>query len=124
MTDFGRKRRFRGREIHATGYSASPGGPCLLISDKVALIDDHDKESIVAKPAARLTDPTSCPMPGHGAQSIASGSPDVFSMVLPPLERTIPARAVALWFPASQRPFLSTGKTQLWLILSERMVTS
>jgi len=32
----------------------------------------------VAKPAARLTDPTSCPMPGHGAQSIASGSPDVF----------------------------------------------
>ena len=49
-----------------------------MISDKVAFIDDHDKESIVAKPAARLTDPTSCPMPGHGAQSIASGSSDVF----------------------------------------------
>ncbi|WP_392887795.1 PAAR domain-containing protein [Pseudomonas migulae] len=32
----------------------------------------------MAKPAARVTDPTSCPMPGHGAQSIASGSSDVF----------------------------------------------
>ena len=32
----------------------------------------------MAKPAARLTDPTSCPMPGHGAQAIATGSPDVF----------------------------------------------
>ncbi|WP_336353724.1 PAAR domain-containing protein [Pseudomonas atacamensis] len=30
------------------------------------------------KPAARLTDPTSCPMPGHGAKAIASGSADVF----------------------------------------------
>ncbi|WP_065259442.1 PAAR domain-containing protein [Pseudomonas bananamidigenes] len=32
----------------------------------------------MAKPAARLTDPTSCPMPGHGPKAIASGSPDVF----------------------------------------------
>ncbi|MBP0946603.1 PAAR domain-containing protein [Pseudomonas alliivorans] len=32
----------------------------------------------MAKPAARITDPTSCPMPGHGAKAIASGSPDVF----------------------------------------------
>ncbi len=29
----------------------------------------------MAKPAARVTDPTSCPMPGHGPQSIAYGSP-------------------------------------------------
>lgn len=32
----------------------------------------------MAKPAARITDPTSCPMPGHGAKAIASGSSDVF----------------------------------------------
>lgn len=29
------------------------------------------------KPAARLTDPTSCPVPGHGTPPIQSGSPDV-----------------------------------------------
>nr|WP_122208577.1 PAAR domain-containing protein [Pseudomonas viridiflava] len=32
----------------------------------------------MVKPAARITDPTSCPMPGHGAKAISSGSPDVF----------------------------------------------
>lgn len=32
----------------------------------------------MAKPAARVTDPTSCPIPGHGPKAIASGSPDVF----------------------------------------------
>ncbi|WLI11673.1 MULTISPECIES: PAAR domain-containing protein [Pseudomonas] len=32
----------------------------------------------MAKPAARITDPTNCPMPGHGAEAIASGSSDVF----------------------------------------------
>ncbi|MCV4265247.1 PAAR domain-containing protein [Pseudomonas capsici] len=32
----------------------------------------------MAKPAARITDPTSCPIPGHGTEAIASGSPDVF----------------------------------------------
>ncbi|MBX8538340.1 PAAR domain-containing protein [Pseudomonas cichorii] len=32
----------------------------------------------MAKPAARISDPTSCPMPGHGAKAISSGSPDVF----------------------------------------------
>ncbi|WP_371925550.1 PAAR domain-containing protein [Pseudomonas sp. ANT_J28] len=30
------------------------------------------------KPAARVTDPTSCPLPGHGTNPIVSGSPDVF----------------------------------------------
>jgi len=29
------------------------------------------------KPAARVTDPTACPLPGHGTNPIASGSPDV-----------------------------------------------
>jgi uncharacterized Zn-binding protein involved in type VI secretion len=29
------------------------------------------------KPAARITDPTSCPIPGHGTNPIAAGSPDV-----------------------------------------------
>jgi uncharacterized Zn-binding protein involved in type VI secretion len=30
------------------------------------------------KPAARVSDPTSCPLPGHGTNPIASGSSDVF----------------------------------------------
>ncbi|MBD9588001.1 PAAR domain-containing protein [Pseudomonas sp. PDM03] len=30
------------------------------------------------KPAARVTDPTACPLPGHGTNPITSGSPDVF----------------------------------------------
>lgn len=30
------------------------------------------------KPAARVTDPTSCPLSGHGVNPMASGSPDVF----------------------------------------------
>ena len=30
------------------------------------------------KPAARVSDPTTCPLPGHGTNPIASGSPDVF----------------------------------------------
>jgi len=30
------------------------------------------------KPAARVSDPTSCPLPGHGTNPIASGSPNVF----------------------------------------------
>jgi uncharacterized Zn-binding protein involved in type VI secretion len=30
------------------------------------------------KPAARVSDPTACPLPGHGTNPITSGSPDVF----------------------------------------------
>lgn len=30
------------------------------------------------KPAARLTDPTACPVSGHGTNPIAAGSGDVF----------------------------------------------
>lgn len=29
------------------------------------------------KPAARVTDPTACPLPGHSTNPIVSGSPDV-----------------------------------------------
>jgi uncharacterized Zn-binding protein involved in type VI secretion len=29
------------------------------------------------KPAARVTDPTACPLPGHGTNPIASGSPNM-----------------------------------------------
>lgn len=32
----------------------------------------------MAKPAARKSDPYSCPLPGHGTNPIAAGSPDVF----------------------------------------------
>jgi len=35
------------------------------------------------KPAARASDPTTCPVPGHGTNPIASGSPDVFFDGLP-----------------------------------------
>lgn len=35
------------------------------------------------KPAARQTDPTSCPVPGHGTNPIATGSPNVFFDSLP-----------------------------------------
>ena len=35
------------------------------------------------KPAARVTDPTACPIPGHGNNPITSGSPDVFFDGLP-----------------------------------------
>lgn len=35
------------------------------------------------KPAARQTDPTSCPLPGHGTNPIATGSPNVFFDNLP-----------------------------------------
>ncbi|MGP0170263.1 PAAR domain-containing protein [Pseudomonas sp. NCHU5208] len=35
------------------------------------------------KPAARLSDPTACPIPGHGTNPIAVGSPDVLFDSLP-----------------------------------------
>lgn len=31
----------------------------------------------MSKPVARVSDPTACPLPGHGPNPIASGSPDV-----------------------------------------------
>lgn len=31
----------------------------------------------MGKPAARVSDPTACPIPGHGTNPIAAGSPDV-----------------------------------------------
>ncbi|MBX9755629.1 MAG: PAAR domain-containing protein [Pseudomonadaceae bacterium] len=35
------------------------------------------------KPAARVTDPTACPLPGHGTNPIVAGSPDVLFDGLP-----------------------------------------
>lgn len=35
------------------------------------------------KPAARVSDPTACPIPGHGTNPIAAGSPDVLFDNLP-----------------------------------------
>ncbi|HCL76551.1 MAG TPA: Rhs element Vgr protein [Pseudomonas sp.] len=35
------------------------------------------------KPAGRVSDPTACPVPGHGTSPIVSGSPDVFFDGLP-----------------------------------------
>ncbi|MFI8381216.1 PAAR domain-containing protein [Pseudomonas sp. NPDC079086] len=35
------------------------------------------------KPAARVSDPTACPIPGHGTNPIVAGSPDVLFDSLP-----------------------------------------
>ncbi|MBO2928266.1 PAAR domain-containing protein, partial [Metapseudomonas otitidis] len=40
------------------------------------------------KPAARQTDPTTCPVPGHGTNPIATGSPDVLFDNLPAARMT------------------------------------
>ncbi len=40
------------------------------------------------KPAARQSDPTSCPLPGHGTNPIATGSPDVLFDNLPAARMT------------------------------------
>lgn len=37
----------------------------------------------MANPAARKSDPSSCPVPGHGTNPIATGSPDVVFDGLP-----------------------------------------
>ena len=37
------------------------------------------------KPAARVSDPTACPLPGHGTNPTTSGSPDVLINNLPTL---------------------------------------
>lgn len=42
----------------------------------------------MSKPAARLSDPTSCPIPGHGTNPIATGSPDVLFDGLPAARET------------------------------------
>ncbi|MBU1332174.1 MAG: PAAR domain-containing protein [Gammaproteobacteria bacterium] len=42
----------------------------------------------MAKPAARLSDPTSCPIPGHGTNPIAAGSPNVLFDGLPAARET------------------------------------
>lgn len=38
---------------------------------------------MAGKPAARQTDPTSCPIPGHGTNPITAGSPNVLFENLP-----------------------------------------
>lgn len=41
------------------------------------------KGTRMSKPAARLSDPTNCPIPGHGTNPIAAGSPNVLFDGLP-----------------------------------------
>jgi len=43
------------------------------------------------KPAARVSDPTACPVPGHGTSPIVSGSPDVFFDGLPVARQGAPS---------------------------------
>lgn len=43
------------------------------------------------KPAARVTDPTACPLPGHGTNPIAVGSPNVLFDGLPAARQGDPA---------------------------------
>ena len=65
---------------HAPGMTLQTSSRAIFLSksDTVVPVKFVDRESSMAKPAARITDPTSCPMPGHGSKAIASGSPDVF----------------------------------------------
>lgn len=42
----------------------------------------------MAKPAARLSDPTDCPVPGHGTNPIVAGSPNVLFDGLPAARQT------------------------------------
>ncbi len=44
------------------------------------------------KPAARLGDPTACPIPGHGSNPISTGSPDVLFDGLPAARQGDPTR--------------------------------
>lgn len=44
----------------------------------------------MAKPAARITDPTTCPMPGHGPKAIALVLPTCSSTVLQPRPKAMP----------------------------------
>ena len=50
----------------------------------------------MAKPAARLSDPTSCPVPGHGTNPIAVGSPDVLFDGLPAARQGDPSACGSL----------------------------
>lgn len=53
--------------------------PFVISADTLLLLEvSSRKESEMAKPAARLSDPTACPLPGHGTNPIATGSSDVF----------------------------------------------
>ena len=45
----------------------------------------------MAKPAARLSDPTSCPIPGHGISPVAVGSPNVLFDGLPAARESDPS---------------------------------
>lgn len=49
------------------------------------------KGTRMARPAARLSDPTSCPVPGHGTNPIATGSPDVLFDGLPAARQNDPS---------------------------------
>lgn len=46
------------------------------------------------KPAARVSDPTACPISGHGTNPIAAGSGDVFFDGPRPPAKVMPRRVV------------------------------
>jgi hypothetical protein len=62
----------------------------------------------MAKPAARKSDPYSCPVPGHGTNPIAVGSSDV--MAYPQRARAMLALAVARFHQDYLLPFSSTAR--------------
>lgn len=57
------------------------------------------------KPAARVSDPTACPLPGHGTNPIAAGSGDVFFDGLAAARETMPPRVVVRWSAVWRRRF-------------------
>ncbi len=62
------------------------------------------------KPAARLSDPTACPVPGHGTNPIAQGSPDVVFDGLAAARQGDPSACGGAMASARSSTVLITGK--------------
>lgn len=69
------------------------------------------------KPAARITDPTSCAMPGHGAKAIASGSSGGCFDGLAAARKAVNCICGSALLSGYQAQYSSTEKTPRLLIL-------
>lgn len=76
------------------------------------------------KPAARVTDLTSCPLSGHGVNPIASGSPDVFLTAWPQPVKMTKVLVVASLSEKLHLLFLSTDGSPRPLVALETMATT
>ncbi len=55
------------------------------------------------KPAARVSDPSACPLPGHGSNPIVVGSADVFFDGLAAVRQATPRHTAEPWWYARTR---------------------